>query len=182
MPRVWQMRFMGCWWLVEYWAIHCSLVRLPSIVAMIHPAARALPRIHTDRHGSEERLDQAGADAAEEVFAVGFGLGEGFGLVAVFERDLLKKKFDGILGLEALGNQFSDAGGEVFSVGAAEAGEVVSAFVVAEFGGGQAVIGGAGFGIVQQRGKRIIPFALGTGPSLEGMIGSPDDLSCGFLF
>src|ERR1035438_10107717 len=31
MPKEWQRRLTGCWWLLEYWAIHCSLVRLPSI-------------------------------------------------------------------------------------------------------------------------------------------------------
>ena len=35
--------------------------------------------------------DQAGTDAAEEVFGVGFGLGLDFGLIAVFEGYLLQK-------------------------------------------------------------------------------------------
>ena len=95
-------------------------------------------------------LDQAGADAAEEVFAVGFGLGQDFWLVAVFERDFLEEEFDGIFGLEALGDQLSDARGEAVGiVGAAQAGEVVGTFVIAEFAGGQAVKGGLGFGIVE---------------------------------
>lgn len=38
MPRVWQARFTGCWWLVEYCAIHCSLVRPPSIAMNDTPA------------------------------------------------------------------------------------------------------------------------------------------------
>ena len=129
-------------------------------------------------------LDEAGADSAEEVFGVGFGLGHGFGLVAVFEFDFLEEEFYGIFGLEALGDELADAGGEVFGVGraAGEAGEVVGAFVIAEFGRCQAVIGGAGFGIVEERGERVVPFTLRAGPSLEGAVGGPDDLSGGFLF
>jgi len=131
---------------------------------------------------ASEKLDQAGADAAEEVFAVGFGLGESLGLVAVFEGDFLKEKFDRVFGLEALGDEFSDAGGEVFGVGAAETREVVGALVVAKFCGGEAVVSGAGFGIVQKRGKRIIPFTLRAAPSLKGMVGGPDDLSSSVAF
>ncbi len=52
----------------------------------------------------EERLDQAGAEAAEEVFGVGFGLGLDFGLVAVFESEFLEEEVDGVFGLEALGD------------------------------------------------------------------------------
>jgi len=44
----------------------------------------------------------SGTDSAEEVFGVGFGLGEDFGLIAVFEGDFLEKEFDGVFGLEAL--------------------------------------------------------------------------------
>src|SRR5277367_5029057 len=40
MPSVWQARFTGCWWLEEYCAIHCSLVRLPSMAEIIHPGGR----------------------------------------------------------------------------------------------------------------------------------------------
>ena len=39
MPKVWQSRFTGCWWLREYCAIHCSLVRLPNIGVHDTPAA-----------------------------------------------------------------------------------------------------------------------------------------------
>ena len=35
MPKVWQMRFTRFWWLEEYWEIHWSLVRLPSMGRMI---------------------------------------------------------------------------------------------------------------------------------------------------
>ena len=31
MPRVWQIRFTGCWWLEAYCAIHWLLVRPPSM-------------------------------------------------------------------------------------------------------------------------------------------------------
>ena len=48
--------------------------------------------------------DQAGADAAEEVFAVGFGLGQDLGLIPVLQSDFLQEEFDGIFGLEALGH------------------------------------------------------------------------------
>jgi hypothetical protein len=126
-------------------------------------------------------LDQTGADAAKEIFAVGFGLGESLGLVAVFEGDFLEEKIDGVFGLEALRDQFADAGGEILGVGGTEAREVVGAFVVAEFCGGQAIIGSAGFGIVQQRGEGVVPFALRAGPSLEGVVGGPDDFSGGAL-
>jgi hypothetical protein len=30
-PSVWQARLTGCWWLVAYCAIHCSLVRRPNM-------------------------------------------------------------------------------------------------------------------------------------------------------
>jgi hypothetical protein len=94
-------------------------------------------------------LDQAGADSAEEIFGVGFGLGQDFGLVAIFEGDFLEEEFDGVFGLEALGYEFSDAGGEAVGVvGGALAGEVVGAFVIFEFARSQAVVGGFGYGIV----------------------------------
>ena len=100
-------------------------------------------------------LDQAGADSAEEIFAVGFGLGQDFGLVAVFEGDFLEEEFDRIFGFEALGDELADAGSEAVGVvGGAQAREVVGTFVVAEFGRCQAVIGGLRLGIVQQSGER----------------------------
>jgi len=127
-------------------------------------------------------LDQAGADSAEEVFAVGFGLGQDFWLVAVLEGDFLEEEFDGVFGLEALGDQLADARGEAVGiVGGTEAGEVVGTFVIAEFARGQAVEGGLGFRIVQQRGERRVPLALRAGPSMEGMGGGPDEFSGGFL-
>src|ERR1039458_1957437 len=46
MPRVWQRRFTGCWWLEAYWEIHCSLVRLPSMGRMIQRLGTSSPRIH----------------------------------------------------------------------------------------------------------------------------------------
>jgi hypothetical protein len=127
-------------------------------------------------------LDQAGADSAEEIFGIDFGLRQDFGLVAVFEGDFLKEEFDGVFGLEALGDEFADAGGEAVGVvGGALAREMVSAFVIFEFGRCQAVEGGFGHGIVQQRGKRRIPFTLGAGPSVEGVGGGPDQFSGCFL-
>ena len=87
-------------------------------------------------------------------------------MIAVFEGYFLEEEFYGVFGFEALGDEFADARGEAVGVvGGAQAGEVVGAFVIAEFGRCQAVIGGLGIGIVQQRGKRIIPFALRAGPS-----------------
>jgi len=127
-------------------------------------------------------LDEAGADSAEKVFAVGFGLGQDFWLVAVFEGYFLQEKFDGIFGLEALRDQLADARSKAVGiVGGTEAGEVVGTFVIAEFAGGQAVEGGLGFGIVEERGERGIPFALRAGPSMERMVGRPDKFSGGFL-
>ena len=127
-------------------------------------------------------LDQASADAAEEVFAVGFGLGQDFGLVAVFERDFLQEKVDGIFGFETLRDQLADARGEAVRViGGPEAGKVVGTFVIAKFARCQAVERGLGFRIVEKSGKRGIPFALGAGPSMEGMVGRPDQFSGGFL-
>jgi len=120
-------------------------------------------------------LDQASADAAEEVFAVGFGLGQDFGLVAVFERDFLQEKVDGIFGFETLRDQLADARGEAVGVvGGTEAREVIGAFVIAEFARCQAVERGPGFGIGEQRGKRGVPFAVGAGPAMEGVVGGPD--------
>jgi len=147
-------------------------------------AARAgAPAPHTPICAHITFLDQAGADAAEEVFGVEFGLGQDFGLVAVFEGDLLEEQFDGVFGFEALGDEFADAGSEAVGVvGGTLARGVLGAFVVAEFGRCQAVIGGAGFGIVQEGGDGIIPIALRAGPSLERMRGRPDDFSCGVLF
>ena len=131
----------------------------------------------------ENSLDEAGADSAEEVFGVGLGLGQDFGLVAVFEGDFLEEKFDGVFGLEALGNQFADAGGEAVGVvGGAEARKMVGTFVVFEFGGGEAIVGGFGGGIVQQRRERVIPFALGTGPAVERVVGGPDEFSGGAVW
>ncbi len=127
-------------------------------------------------------LDEAGADSAEEVFAVGFGLGQDFGLVTVLESDFLQEEFYGIFGLEALLNQLADAGREAVRViGGTQTREVVGTFVVAEFGRCQAVIGGLGFGIVQQRRERGIPLTLGAGPSMERVAGRPDHFSGGFL-
>jgi len=113
---------------------------------------RTFPRTFA---GSKIRLlDQAGADSAEEVFGVGFGLGQDFGLVAVFEGDFLEEEFYGVFGLEALGDEFADAGGEAVGVvGGALAREVVRAFVIFEFGRCQAVEGGFRCGIGQQRGE-----------------------------
>ena len=120
-------------------------------------------------------LNQTGADAAEEVFAIGFGLGQDFGLVAVFEGYFLEEEFDGVLGFEALGDELADAWGEAVGiVGGTEAREVVGAAVIAEFAAGQAVECGPGFGIIEQRGKRATPFALGARPSMERMAGGPD--------
>ena len=122
--------------------------------------------------------DQAGADAAEEVFAVGFGLFQDFGLVAIFQRYFLQEKLDGIFGLEALRHQFADARGEAVGVvGRAQTQEMVGAFVVAELGCRQAVKGGLGVGIVEQCGEWGIPFALRAGPAAKGMVGGPDQLS-----
>src|SRR4051812_43811927 len=42
MPKEWQTRFTGCWWLEAYCATHCSLVRLPSmagIISLLGPGA-----------------------------------------------------------------------------------------------------------------------------------------------
>jgi len=101
-------------------------------------------------------------------------------LIAVFEGDFLEEKFDGVFGFEALGHEFADARGEAVGVvGRAEASEMVGAFVVFEFGRCQAVVGGLGFGIVQERGEFVIPFTLGTGPSVERVVGRPDELSGG---
>ena len=103
-------------------------------------------------------------------------------MIAVFERYFLQEKLDGILGLEALRDQLTDARSEAVGVvGGAEAREMVGAFVIAEFGRCQAVEGGLGFGIVEQRGERGIPFALGASPSMERMVGRPDEFSGGFL-
>ena len=127
-------------------------------------------------------LDQAGADTAEKIFGVGFGLGLDFGLIAVFEGYFLEEEFDGILGLEALSDELADAWGEaVRVVGRTQAREVVGAFVIFEFGRCQAVICGLGGGIVQERGERVIPFTLGAGPSVERVVGRPDELSGGFF-
>jgi hypothetical protein len=127
-------------------------------------------------------LDQAGTDSAEEVFAVGFGLGQDFGLVAVFEGNFLQEEFDRILGLEALGDELADAGSEAVGiVGGSEPGVMLGTFVLAEFGRAQAVIGGLGLRIVDQGGKREIPFTLGAGPSMEGMVGRPEQFSGGLV-
>src|ERR1700688_807298 len=61
-------------------------------------------------------LDQAGADSAEEIFAVGFGLGQDFWLVAVFESYFLQEEFDGIFRLETFGYQLAEDGGEAVGV------------------------------------------------------------------
>jgi hypothetical protein len=58
---------------------------------------------------------------------------------------------------------------------------VVGAFVIAKLARCQAVEGGLGFRIVEKSGKRGIPFALGASPSMEGMVGRPDQFSGGFL-
>ena len=50
MPRVWQTRFTGFWWLEAYCAIHCSLVRLPSMRRMI----QRLRQVHFARVTSRE--------------------------------------------------------------------------------------------------------------------------------
>ena len=47
---------------------------------------------------------------------------------------------------------------------------MVSAFVLAKFRRRQAIVGGLGFGIVQQCRQRIVPFALRAGPSLKGRL------------
>ena len=96
--------------------------------------------------------DQAGADSAEEVFAVGFGLGQNFWIVAIFEGDFLKEEFDGILGLEALRNELADARREAVGIVCrCEARVVISALVIAEFCRRQAVVGSFRVGVVQQR-------------------------------
>jgi hypothetical protein len=61
-------------------------------------------------------LDEACSNAAKEIVAVGFGLGQDFWLVAVFERYFLKEKFDGILGFKTLCDQLADARGEAIGV------------------------------------------------------------------
>ena len=103
-------------------------------------------------------------------------------MVAVFESYFLEEKFDGIFGLEPLRDQFANARSEAVGViGGTEAREMVGAFVIAEFAGGQAVEGGLSFGIIEERGKRGIPFALGAGPSMERLVGRPDEFSGSFL-
>jgi hypothetical protein len=94
-------------------------------------------------------LDQAGAEAAEEVVGFGLGLGEDFGLIAEFERGFLEEKFDGVFGLEAMGDHLFDTGGEAVVRGRGESRKVIGAFVIAEFGRCQAVKSGPGFGVVQ---------------------------------
>jgi hypothetical protein len=61
-------------------------------------------------------LNNAGADAAEEIFGVGFCLGQDFGLVAILEGHFLQEEFDGVFGFEALGDEFADAGSEAVGV------------------------------------------------------------------
>jgi hypothetical protein len=120
-------------------------------------------------------LDEAGADAAEEIFAVGFGLGQNFGLIAVFEGYFLQEKFNGIFGFEALRHQLADARGEAVGVvGGTEAREVIGAFMLAKFTRCQAVERGLGLGITEQRGDWGVPFAMGAGPSMERVVGGPD--------
>lgn len=70
-------------------------------------------------HPSASCLDEAGAEAAEEVFAGVFGLGQGLRLVAVFEGDFLEEEIDGVFGLESLRDQLADARAEVVGVGGA---------------------------------------------------------------
>ena len=150
-----------------------SLARVRSKIKSKSPPCRKT----RDKGGapSHTKLDQAGANATEEVFAVGFRLGEDFWLVAVLEGDLLEEEFYRVFGLEALGDELADARGEAVGiVGGTEAGEVVGAAMILKFCGGQAVKGGFGFRIVEQRGQRAVPFALGTGPSAERMAGGPD--------
>ena len=134
-------------------------------------------RLRLERHRCLGILqsDQAGADSAEEVFAVGFGLSQNFWIVAVFEGDFLQEEFDGILGLEALRNELADARSEAVGIVCrCEARVVIGALVIAEFGRCQAVIGGLGFGIVQQSRQRVIPFTLRAGPSVERVARRPE--------
>src|SRR5579884_1636669 len=42
MPKVWQNRLTGCVWLLAYCAIHCSLVRPPSMRWIITDCRRSL--------------------------------------------------------------------------------------------------------------------------------------------
>ena len=103
-------------------------------------------------------------------------------MVAVFESYFLQEKFDGIFRLETLRDQLANARGEAVGViDGTEAREMVGAFVIAEFASCQAVESGLGFGIVEERGKRAIPFALGAGPSIKRLVGRPDKFSGGFL-
>ncbi len=72
-------------------------------------------------------------------------------MIAIFEGYFLEEKFDGVFGLEALGDELADARGEAVGiVGGAEAGKVVGAAVIAEFAAGQAVEGRLGFRIVEE--------------------------------
>ena len=67
-------------------------------------------------------LDQASADAAQEVFGVGFGLGQDLGIVAILEGYFLQEKLDRIFWFETLVDEFADAGSEAVAVvGRAEA-------------------------------------------------------------
>jgi len=93
-------------------------------------------------------LDQAGSEAAEEVLGFGFGLGYDLGLVVVFEFHFLKKEFDGVFGLEAVGDQFADAGSKAL-VDGGEARVVVGTVMIAKLGRCQAVEGSLGLGIVE---------------------------------
>jgi hypothetical protein len=120
------------------------------------------------RREEKQISDEAGTDTAEEIFAVGFGLFQDFGLVAALEGYFLQEKFDGILGLETLLDQFADARGEAISiVRGAEAGVMIGTLMIAKFARGQTVEGSLGIGIVEQSGDWGIPFAQGAGPATK---------------
>jgi len=54
MPKVWQSRFTRFWWLEEYWEIHWSLVRLPSMGRMIQRRDTSLHDYGLHRYGRVE--------------------------------------------------------------------------------------------------------------------------------
>jgi hypothetical protein len=122
-------------------------------------------------------LDQARSDSAQKIFAICFRLGQNFWLVTVFQRNFLKDEFDGIFWFESLRHELAKPRCEAFVVRGTEAGEMIGTLVLPELARGQTIESGAGFGIIEQGGKRVVPLALRTRPALEAVTRRPNQLS-----
>ncbi len=82
----------------------CDLGVKSFALSVHHSAAESAPS------------DQAGFYPAQKVFSIGLRLRQCFGLVTVFESNLLQKQFHRVFRLETLGHQFANARREAFMI------------------------------------------------------------------